>query len=776
MRTQNQIKKTLSESAAIEHIKELLSQNRGMNRTEVADKLCEDFGFMDARGQRQQAGCLKAIRKLEQQGAFELPKPLIKKKGGSPRRLEEAVPEPEGVPDTVGEVRGLNLIYVKQESEMRIWNELMIREHPRGAGPLVGRQVRYLIGSENGWLGGLGFASCALNLRDRDRWIGWGPEMKEEHLDKVVGLGRFLIRPSVKCGNLASYMLGACMKEFPKDFERRHGYRPWLVETFVDTSQVKGTCYRAANWTWVGRTQGRGRQDREMKMAETVKDIYVYVLDEAFRSKMGLPDGSGLGPLSIGESLDAEDWAEREFGGAAFGDVRLSRRLVSCGAGKAEKPDRPFTGIFQGDKAAVKASYRFIEQPDDSEVTMENILLPHREQTVRRMKAQEKVLCIQDGTDLNYSNLAQCKGLGEIGTNQTGAKSRGLHLHSTLAVTTNGIPLGVLKAQISAPEPKEDPRPSHAIPIEDKETFSWIAGLRDCMDLAFEMPHTQQICVMDREADIFEVFHEQRENPCVELLIRANHNRCTTEDMKLFDAVKETEIKGQLRVNVKRQSARPKKSKQKAKSKRPARIADLNIRYRQIELKPARYNKDKPPIPIWILHATEERPPSGAQPIEWFLLTTVQIKHLEDAEQCIRWYCLRWRIEDWHRALKKGGCQTEDLAYSSAVHLERGIAINMVVAWRIMLMALMGRETPDLPAEVLFNNLEIEVLQAYAKKKQLTPPTRVGEAVALIGKLGGHLGRRNDPPPGYELLWRGYSELQLMCIGYELRNDSTWTH
>jgi hypothetical protein len=614
-------------------------------------------------------------------------------------------------------VRGLRLICIETEPQMRIWNEMMLREHPRGAGPLVGRQMRYLVGSDYGWLGALGFGSCALNLRDRDRWIGWTSETKGEHLDKVVGLGRFLIRPSVRCRNLASHVLGACMREFPKEFESRHGYSPWLIETFVDTSQFKGTCYRASNWIWVGRTQGRGRQDREMKRPETVKDIYVYVLEEEFRSKMGLPGASGLGPLGIGESLDAEDWAEREFGGAPLGDQRLSKRLVICGAAKAEKPERPFTGVFQGDTSAVKAAYRFIEQPDDSGVTMENILLPHREQTVRRMKAQERVLCIQDGTDLNFSNLAQCKGLGVMGTNQTGAESRGLHLHSTMAVTTDGLPLGLLKGQIWAPKPKQDPRRSPEIPIEEKETFCWIAGLRDCMDLALEMPHTKQICVMDREADIFEVFHEQRENPCVDMLVRSNYNRCTTEEVKLFDAVKETKVRSRLRVHVQRQSARPKRSKQKARSKRPARIADLCVRYRQIELKPAAYHRDKAPIPLWIIQAVEQNPPPDIEPIEWFLLTTLQITRPEDAEQCIAWYCLRWRIEDWHRALKKGGCQTEDLAYSSAIHLERGIAINMVIAWRIMLMALMGRETPELPVEVLFSDLEIEVLQAYAKKK-----------------------------------------------------------
>jgi len=101
--------------------------------------------------------------------------------------------------------------------------------------------------------------------------------------------------------------------------------------------------------------------------------------------------------------------------------------------------------------------------------------------------------------------------------------------------------------------------------------------------------------------------------------------------------------------------------------------------------------------------------------IEWFLLTTLVIQCVVDAQRCLGWYCLRWRIEDWHRVLKSG-CRIEDSAHKTAERLKRAIAINLVIAWRIMLMTLLGRETPELPAEVLFSDLEVEVLRAYAKK------------------------------------------------------------
>ena len=378
------------------------------------------------------------------------------------------------------------------------------------------------------------------------------------------------------------------MAALPDDFERQFNYRPWLVESFVDTSRYSGACYRAANWIAVGETKGRGRQDRFEQSALSIKAIYVYPIEKDFRKRMGLSPDAGLGALSPADGLEAEHWAENEFGGAPLGDARLSKRLVNVAADKAEVPDRAFSGVAKGDWPAVKAYYRMIDQPEESAVTMPNILAPHRERTVRRMQGQKTVLCVQDGSDLNYNNLDQCEGLGEIGTNQTGAKSRGLHLHSTLAVAPNGLPLGVLRADCTAPEGKspEDDRPAFAIPIEEKKTFMWIEHHRDLVELSAEMPHTRLIDVCDREADFFEMFDEQRQNPRVDLLVRAKYNRNITEEpFKLFAAVRQAPVQSRVRVHIPRQSARPKKSKQKARPKRPGRTADMAVRYMRIQLR-----------------------------------------------------------------------------------------------------------------------------------------------------------------------------------------------
>jgi hypothetical protein len=298
-------------------------------------------------------------------------------------------------------------------------------------------------------------------------------------------------------------------------------------------------------------------------------------------------------------------------------------------------------------------------------------------------------------------------------------------------VTTDGVPLGVLGAQCTAPAPrdKDDHRASSAIPIQEKKTFAWIEGLRQCNDLAASLPDTRQVCVMDREADFFELFDEQRQSGRVDLLVRAKHDRATGEDVNLFEFIRQSPVQGQLRIHVPRQSARAKKSKQKARPGHQERAANVDLRYRQIELRPPSHLPGKKALKLTVVHVLEASAPPDTQPLEWFLLTTCEITTAEQAQECLRWYCLRWRIEDWHRVLKSG-CRIEALQHKTAERLKRAIAINLVIAWRIMLMTLLGRECPDLPAEVLFSDAEIEVLQAYAKKK--AAPNRPGLAMPSV--------------------------------------------
>ena len=295
---------------------------------------------------------------------------------------------------------------------------------------------------------------------------------------------------------------------------------------------------------------------------------------------------------------------------------------------------------------------------------------------------------------------------------------RGLPAHAS-HISHICLYLYIIYCSQAHPELKseDDNRPASAIPIEEQKTFCWIEGVRDCMSLKLQMPHTSLINVMDREGDFFEMFDDQRCNSSsVNLLVRAKHNRGTTGEHKLFEAARQSPAQAQIEIKIPRQSARTKKSKQKARAKRPMRIAKVSVRYLQVKLNPPPYHNDKDPIAIWVVHVREDNQPVNTDRLEWFLLTTINIKSIDDAFNCVKWYCLRWRIEDWHRVLKSG-CKVEKLAHKTAERQRRAVAINMVIAWRIMLMTLLGRETPELPPEVLFSDLEIKVLKAYAGKK-----------------------------------------------------------
>ena len=303
MYQQHCIRETLTSEAGALRVAALMAAESFPSRTAAGRRVCEAFGFRDARGGLQQ--------------------PLNRGGGRPPRDLGEAIPAAEGVPDRVEAVEGLRLVLVREEGERRRWNGLMAREHPRGAVRHTGAQLRYLIVSAHGTLGGMGFAASALALAARDRWMGWEERTRKRQLHRVVGMSRFLIREGVECRNLASKALGMVLGRLGEDFQQRYGYRPVLVETFVDEGKHAGTSLKASNWIRVGETAGRGRfAATDGKVA--VKAIYLYPLVEDWREQLGILGPEPIRGLECGEGLDREEWAENELGGARLGDERLS--------------------------------------------------------------------------------------------------------------------------------------------------------------------------------------------------------------------------------------------------------------------------------------------------------------------------------------------------------------------------------------------------------------------------------------------------------------------
>ncbi len=648
----------------------------------------------------------------------------------------------------------------------------MEHEHPQGAGPLVGRQLRYLLWSEHGWLGAIGVAASALQLAARDRWISWDAEQRLNHGHRVVGLSRFLIRPGVECYNLASHGLGQLLRRLRADFSACHGFEPWLIETFV-SPPFDGASLRATNWQWLGETTGRGRDDRCHDAAAGRKAIYIYPLVRDWRTRLGV----GAAPtravaLKAADGLDSPSWAEAEFGDAVLGDARLTARLVTIAQVKGARPMGSFPQAANGNRAEIKGYYRFIDQPEETAVTPEAILAPHRERTLGRMRAEPVVLCLQDGTDLNFASRPGCAGLGVIGTNQTGAITTGLHLHSMLAVTPGGLPLGVVGARFDAPPGKGQPKQP-----EDRKTERWLEGYRRCAELGRDLGPGRVVCVGDRESDAFEIFEAQQAQPDADILVRAKTNhKVATVDVSgntgpahaMLKTMQAAPVLGTMVVSIDRLTARPKRSKRPARAGRTARSATLVVRSQRVELAPTGpTHKGKPPIRLQAVMVEEERTPVDATPVRWLLLTTLPTDTLEDCKTVVEYYARRWRIEEWHRILKSG-CKIEELENRSADRLARAVTINLVIAWRIHLMTVLGRDHPASPPDMLFSDLEIKVLKAFAARQRYASPDTLDAAILTMARIGGHIHRPRGPPPGTEVIWRGYASLVDWCIGYEL--------
>jgi len=301
-----------------------------------------------------------------------------------------------------------------------IWNELMIREHRLHDARLVGRQFRCLIGSDHGWLGGIGFGSAARYLEDRDEWMGWNAAQRTAHLPRVINTTRFLVRPDVRCPILASHVLGLCARRIAGDLERRCKLRPWLLESFVDLTAYLGTWYKEANWRKAGQTKGRGRNGpRDAGLSR--KDIYWHPLMGGLDARCGV-ECFAAEALESHHGLDGAGWAEQEFGTCALGDKRLTRRLVKIVGDEAAHPGGPHAQAAGGDPAQLKAFYRFVNN-ENPEMNVTGLLQTHRTQSLRRMKARDTVLVVQDTTDLNFTSYTHCAGLGETNANQTGAKA-----------------------------------------------------------------------------------------------------------------------------------------------------------------------------------------------------------------------------------------------------------------------------------------------------------------------------------------------------------------
>ena len=784
---QHQIYKTLSRN--LPKLLEIVDRHSFYaTRTAITRFVCIEFGFQTPAGKLQASTCYKALCKLEKKGKIKLPESRETKPraDAKPQCLNHPVEPPRNLPERADEINCLEIILVDSVFLLKIWNTLIVYEHPLSYNSTFGSGFKYLIKSEHGFLGAIGFGSAAKHLANRDMFIGWTQELMDLHLNKVVSMSRFLIRPTVKCKNLASLVLSICIKKFVDDFKNKYKYTPLLLETFVELDQ-SGGCYKASNWIFIGYTDGLGRDGQLSGEIEDQKQIYVYPLKNNFRRGLGVENfennidldiiikntplkekkNSKKEIITLTDGLEFDKWVENEFYGCNLGSRKRNKNFLSLVKIMFSKPNALLSEAVEGDKNLLKKFYYILDN-EKEEVNTDNMMHGHIENTIARINLEQIAIHVVDGLIINEDQIKCAKDeLGDIGKAGNNIV-KGFKSTNILTLNVKGIPLGILKSSIDTPkfltkEEKEYRKnQKYNLPIEDKKTYAWIKQIRWLSELAYRMPNVQHIYVADRESDNYDIFYELYNSKKIEYVIRASHNRRVyilgdntreknNNKTLLFDYMYSNNNYIITNINI------PKDNKGNK-----ARKAKVRIACEKVCIIPPKYKIDDQYIITNVIMVKEEESQEGFEPIEWILYTSLQINSWNDVITIIGYYKKRWRIEEWHKACKSI-CNIDELRTRKVERMKRQISLKMIIAWYIMFVTLLGREYPNLPGDIIFSEQEIDILKEYAIYRNGEISNSLGDITTQIARIGGYIDNKEDDP-GSETTSKGMKIVHTILI------------
>jgi hypothetical protein len=451
----------------------------------------------------------------------------------------------------------------------------------------------------------------------------------------------------------------------------------------------------------------------------------------------------------------AEIWATRVAAAADLPDQRLNTRLADILTTFARQPHVPIPQAA-GKAARAKAIYRFFQNRRFGPQPLVEALA---QVTAQACAGQDRLYLAHDSSSLNYSSLKATVGLGRLGA---GDDACGLVLHSVLAVSPDGVVRGLLSVDLwHRPLGHKTKEQRYERPFEDKESFKWVRGLRAvrrAFAQALPADGPRRIHLMDREGDIHEVFADVLAHGEGAIIRCAQNRKIDGPIDRAHAAVAASPLRGQTTVSVRSKEGVTRKAK-------------MELRALAVLLTPSQ--KDYPgrtPLPLHLIEAREIQAPAGKEAVRWLLWTNEPITSKSDLLARLQEYTLRWRIEEYHLALKSG-CHTEGLLLETAERLAKAIVLYAAVAARIVALRDRGRHTPDAPCTVLLSAEECQVLTGHCASAEEwqrgTTPT-IRQAMLWIGRLGGHLGRKGDGLPGVRTLWRGWRDLAIMVYGYRV--------
>jgi Transposase DNA-binding/Transposase Tn5 dimerisation domain len=436
-----------------------------------------------------------------------------------------------------------------------------------------------------------------------------------------------------------------------------------------------------------------------------------------------------------------------ELSGINLGDERLNKRSKHLLEALAANPQASINGACHG-WADTVAAYRFFDNPA---VTPEEILRPHREATIRRLRTHPVVLLVQDTSEFDFTKHpptdARCLNKAE---------RFGLYGHTHLAVTPDKLPLGVLRVDYfdRAAETLGQAEERSTLPIEEKESFRWLEGYRLACQLAADVPETQIVSVADREADIYDIFVEaqQSSGPRADFIIRARVERSTPERDPAAGKAAYCKVRAEV-------SAAPLLTTRSvelcATPKRSARIAHLEVRVLTVTVKPPHERPYLPPVTMNVVLVEEVGGPGDGTDVSWLLLTSLPIATASDVLSVIDYYAARWAVEIYFRTLKTG-CRIEEIQLETQARLKNCLAMYAIIAWRVLYLTYLNRTCPTLPCTAVFDECEWKSVVLIVTKKPLPkkPPT-LAEFLRLLTQLGGYNNRTGEAPPGPQPLWIG---------------------
>ncbi len=454
-----------------------------------------------------------------------------------------------------------------------------------------------------------------------------------------------------------------------------------------------------------------------------------------------------------------------EFANADLGDLRLTKRLMRIADAAALKPDESLPARA-GSIAQLEGTYRFLENP---RVSGEAVLDAHTACTVDRVKSKGTALIVHDTTDFVFKGAEMREGLGWL----NGDNGRqGFFGHFSFCISMEGEPLGTLglHAWVRQGKPKGRPSRRTAQYDPDREHLRWQDSALLTSDLVRDKADV--IHVMDREGDSYELFtmlleYHQR------FVVRLTHNRRLTPgrdttEAKLFDSLSCAPLFMERWVWLsERFPYKRSKQRQCTFPNRAKRLARLQVRAQTIEVFGGSGGMAHVPesLKLQFVEVREAMPPTDEEPVVWRLITTEPIDTEEQVAAIVDIYCRRWLVEEFLKTLKSG-CGYEKRQLESSKTLLVDLAIEIAVAWRLLLIRWLTHHKPDVPASHALNPVQLSVLKALSQSKgrTLSDEPAIGEAFLAMAALGGHI--PNNGPPGWLVLRRGYATI--------LNAEQTW--